>query len=58
MRDGLILIIGLLTGLSIYEAYPAESDKQKWERIERNREVRRAMEQKYEHCVAACYKRC
>ena len=60
MRDGLMLILGLLVGLSVYESFGASKtfDEKKWERIQKNREIRRANEFRYESCARECLQKC
>lgn len=53
------LILGLLLGLSINDSFGrGESDAQKWERLAKAREIRRANEFKFEACIASCQDKC
>ncbi len=36
----------------------AETDEQKWKRLEQNREARRVIERKFEACVTQCREGC
>ena len=47
---------GFLTGLSVTpaEAKRGESDAKKWERLEKHRANRRAVEQRYQACLKGC----
>jgi hypothetical protein len=47
---------GFLTGISIppAEAKRGESDAKKWERLEKHRANRRAVEQRYQACLKGC----
>jgi hypothetical protein len=57
-RDAGLLLVGLFVTLSIQDAFPRESDTQKWERLQKNKEMRRAIEAKYEACVNHCSRSC
>ena len=60
IRDGIVLTIGILVGLFTYEhfAYGRESNVQKWERIQKNRGIRRVNEARFEACAVACMETC
>ena len=51
-----IFAAGFLTGLSVTpaEAKRGESDAKKWERLEKHRANRRAVEQRYQACLKGC----
>ena len=52
-----IFVAGFLTGLSVTPAEAKrESDAQKWERLEKHRGLRRAVEAKYQNCLKGCLK--
>ena len=57
-RDGLFLILGAILALSILDAFPAESDAQKWARLAKAKEERRVIERRYEACVTTCREGC
>lgn len=58
-RDAAWLLIGLFTALWIQDTFAArESDEQKWERLAKQKEQRRAIEFKYESCMSQCRKTC
>ncbi len=51
---GCLLVAAFLGGM----ASAAESDEKKWERLAAAKEKRRAIEVKYENCMATCRERC
>lgn len=53
-KAALFLLFGLLVGLSAPCPEAKTSDEKKWERIERNREIRIKTERTYEACVNKC----
>jgi len=57
-RDAGLLLVGLFAALSIQDAFPRESDTQKWERLAQLKAERRAIEAKYEACVNHCSRSC
>lgn len=58
MRDLTLIILGVLLSMTFGFAFPKTSDEQKWEAFQRNREVRRAVEFKYEQCASQCREKC
>ena len=57
-RDAAWLVVGALLVLSITEAFPRESDADKWERLAAARERRHVVERRYEACVNQCREAC
>lgn len=64
MRDKAVFMtaifgLGFLFGLDVSDASAKrETDEQKWERLEKHREIRRGIEVKYEACMASCSNKC
>lgn len=63
IRELFLVSLGVCVGAILFVAYPAEAeqrtfDEKKWERIERNREIRRATEARYEACARRCLEGC
>jgi hypothetical protein len=58
---GYVTLIGLgfLLGLSVNDVQARrETDEQKWERLQKQREFRRNIERKYEACMYSCRENC
>ena len=47
-----------LRGVTIQDAFPKTYDERKWAAIEKNREIRRANERRYEACAIQCIEAC
>lgn len=63
IRDFFLLLLGIAIGAVLFVAYPAGAeqksfDERKWERIEKNRELRRVKEARFESCARSCLERC
>jgi hypothetical protein len=57
-RDAAWLLVGCVFALTIQEVFPKTYDEKKWERLEAQREMRRAIERKYEACASQCREAC
>jgi hypothetical protein len=55
-----LFIFGFISAFLLFgfQSYAVESDKAKWERINKNKEERRVNERRYESCVKSCLKMC
>lgn len=60
VRDGILITMGILAGLFLYEAHGAAKtfDERKWERLEKQRQIRRVIEARYEECAQQCLRNC
>lgn len=50
--------LGFLFGLDVDHSEAKTYDEKKWERLQANREKRRAIEREYEACTFQCQKGC
>jgi hypothetical protein len=59
-RDAAWLLVGCFVALAIQDAFPQGKtfDEKKWERLEAQREMRSAIERKYEACYSQCRESC
>jgi hypothetical protein len=57
-RDLFLIILGMALAATFGVAFPKTYDEKKWERIEQNRTMRRAIEQRYESCMNSCREEC
>lgn len=61
MKQAAVFLCGLVFGITVVIAWPAESktyDERKFERLAKHRELRRANERRYEACMTQCREQC
>lgn len=61
MKEAAVFVCGIMFGITVVIAWPAEGktfDERKFERLAKHREIRRANERRYEACILECMSTC